>query len=89
MIRIASRATSAEEINAAVKAAAEGPLKGILQYETDEIVSVDLVTNPHSSIFDSSLTTVSGGTMVKVLSWYDNEYGFSNRMLDLTAAFAG
>ncbi len=90
LVFTAERETSVEEINAAVKAAADGPLKGILYYETDPIVSVDLVTNPHSSIFDAALTSVlDDGKLVKVLSWYDNEYGFSNRMLDLTVAFAG
>ena len=85
----AGRDTSAEEINALVKAAADGPLAGVLEYTDEPLVSVDLVGNPHSSIFDSSLTKVSNGRMVKVLSWYDNEYGFSNRMLDLAVKFAG
>ncbi|MCA9299222.1 MAG: type I glyceraldehyde-3-phosphate dehydrogenase, partial [Phycisphaerales bacterium] len=78
----AERATSVEEINAAVKAAAEGELAGILAYTDEPVVSIDLNGNPHSSIFDSSLTTVQQGTLVKVLSWYDNEWGFSNRMID-------
>jgi glyceraldehyde 3-phosphate dehydrogenase len=85
----ASRETTAEEINAIVKAAAEGDLAGILEFTDEPLVSIDLNGNPHSSIFDSTLTRVSGGTMVKVLSWYDNECGFSNRMLDLAAKFAG
>jgi glyceraldehyde 3-phosphate dehydrogenase len=85
----AGRDTTAEEINALVKAAADGPLAGVLEYTEEPLVSVDLVGNPHSSIFDSTLTKVSGGRMVKVLSWYDNEYGFSNRMLDLAVKFAG
>ena len=73
-----------DEINAAVeKAAAEGPLKGILKYTEDEIVSSDIVTDPHSSIFDSGLTKVLGRT-VKISSWYDNEWGYSNRLVDLT-----
>ena len=71
-----------EEINAAFKKAAEGPLKGILQYSEDPLVSTDIVGNPHSSIFDAPLTMVSG-TMVKVVSWYDNEWGYSNRVVDL------
>ena len=71
-----------EEINAAFKNAAEGPLKGILQYSEDPLVSTDIVGNPHSSIFDAPLTMVSG-TMVKVVSWYDNEWGYSNRVVDL------
>lgn len=85
----AGRDTTAEEINALVKAAADGPLIGVLEFTTEPLVSVDLVGNPHSSIFDSTLTKVTGGRMVKVLSWYDNEYGFSNRMLDLAVKFAG
>ena len=72
-----------EEINAAYKAAAEGPLKGILKYTEDPIVSSDIVTDPHSSIFDAGLTKVIG-SQVKVASWYDNEWGYSNRLVDLT-----
>jgi len=79
----ASRPTSVEEVNAAVKTAAEGPLKGILAYTEDPIVSSDIVTDPHSSIFDAGVTKVIGGTTVKVLSWYDNEWGYSNRLVDL------
>ncbi|WP_320670730.1 type I glyceraldehyde-3-phosphate dehydrogenase [Patulibacter defluvii] len=79
----ADRATSAEELNAAFKAAAEGPMKGILQYTEDPIVSSDIVTNPHSSIVDGLLTSVIDGTLVKVVSWYDNEWGYSNRVVDL------
>ena len=75
-------AATKEEINAVVKAAAEGPLKGILQYTEDPIVSSDIVTDPSSCIFDSSLTNVNGN-MVKVLGWYDNEWGYSNRLVDL------
>ncbi len=71
------------EINAAYKAAAEGPLKGILSYTEDEIVSSDIVSDPHSSIFDSGLTKVIGN-QVKVASWYDNEWGYSNRLVDIT-----
>ncbi len=79
-----SRATSVEEINAAVKAAAEGPLKGILAYTEDPIVSTDIVTDPHSSIFDADCTQVIGdGTLVKAVSWYDNEWGYSNRCVEL------
>ncbi len=80
---VTSKATSVEEINAAVKAAAEGPMKGILAYTEDPIVSGDIVTDPHSSIFDAKLTAVMEGTMVKVVSWYDNEWGYSNRLVDL------
>lgn len=71
-----------EEINAAFKAAADGPLKGVLEYTDAPIVSSDIVTNPHSCIFDSDLT-MSLGSMVKVLGWYDNEWGYSNRLVDL------
>ena len=72
-----------EEINAAVKAAAEGPLKGIIQYSEDPLVSTDIIGNPHSSVFDAESTQVLGGNLVKVLSWYDNEWGYSNRVVDL------
>ncbi len=72
-----------DEINAAFRAAAEGPLKGVLEYTDAPIVSSDIVTNPHSCIFDSDLT-MSMGTLVKVLGWYDNEWGYSNRLVDLT-----
>jgi len=71
-----------DEVNAAMKAAAAGPLKGILEYCEDPIVSVDVIGNPHSSVFDSLSTMVMNGDTVKVFSWYDNEWGFSNRMLD-------
>jgi glyceraldehyde 3-phosphate dehydrogenase len=77
-----SREVTKDEINAALKAAAEGPLKGILEYTEDPIVSSDIVTNPSSCIFDSSLTNVMGDT-AKVLGWYDNEWGYSNRLVDL------
>jgi len=82
------RRTSAEEVNAAFKAAAEGPLKGILEYQTAPLVSIDMVGNPHSSIVDAGLTAVVDGTLVKVFAWYDNEYGYSNRIVDL-AAYVG
>ncbi|WP_300615090.1 type I glyceraldehyde-3-phosphate dehydrogenase [Dokdonella sp.] len=85
---VAKRATSKEEIDAAINEAANGPLKGILGVNTKPLVSVDFNHNPHSSVYDSTLTQVMGGTLVKVLSWYDNEWGFSNRMLDMTLAFA-
>lgn len=75
--------TTAEAVNAAIKEAAEGPLKGILQYSDGPIVSIDMNGNPHSSIFDSPLTKVLEGNMVKVLSWYDNEWGYSTRLKDL------
>jgi glyceraldehyde 3-phosphate dehydrogenase len=79
----ASRETSVEEVNAVVKAAAEGELKGYLRYTEDEIVSSDIVTNPHQSIFDSKLTKVSGD-LVKIIAWYDNEWGYSNSLVALT-----
>jgi len=77
-----------EEINAAMKEAAEGQMKGVLEYCEDPIVSVDIVGNPHSSIFDSLSTNVMDGNMVKVLSWYDNEWGYSNRCIDLLKKMA-
>ena len=79
----ASRETTVEEVNAAVKAAAEGPLKGILVYTEDAIVSTDIETDPASCIFDAGLTKVIGN-QVKVVGWYDNEWGYSNRLVDLT-----
>ena len=78
----ASRETSVDEVNAAVKAAAEGALKGYLTYTEDPIVSSDIVTDPASCIFDAGLTKVIGN-QVKVVGWYDNEWGYSNRLVDL------
>ena len=83
------RNLSVEEINAAMKAAAEGPLKGILEYTEDPIVSIDIVGNSHSSIFDAKLTTVMDGNFVKVMAWYDNEFGYSNRVADLACKLFG
>src|SRR6188472_2796427 len=83
---VAARSTSNAEIDAIVKAASEGALKGILGYNTAPLVSVDFNHDPRSSVYDATLTKVTGGTLVKVLAWYDNEWGFSNRMLDMTAA---
>jgi len=82
---VAKRATSAEEVNEALHAAAAegGPLHGILAYTEDPIVSTDIVKNPYSSIVDGELTAVMQGTMVKVVAWYDNEWGYSNRIVDL------
>jgi len=77
-----SREVTKEEINAAVKAAADGPMKGYLEYTEDPIVSIDVVRNPASSVFDA-LSTMSMGNLVKVVSWYDNEWGYSNRLIDL------
>jgi len=81
-VAILKKPASVEEINAAFKAAATGPLKGILEYTDAPIVSSDIVTNSHSCIFDSDLT-MSMGSLVKVLGWYDNEWGYSNRLVDL------
>jgi glyceraldehyde 3-phosphate dehydrogenase len=80
-----SRETSADEINAAAKEAADGPLAGILSYTEDPIVSTDIVQDPHSSIFDAGQTMVMEGTMVKTVAWYDNEWGYSNRCVELAA----
>jgi glyceraldehyde 3-phosphate dehydrogenase len=82
----AARATTHAEIDAVVKAASEGRLKGILGMNSKPLVSVDFNHNPLSSIYDATQTRVMGGTLVKVLSWYDNEWGFSNRMLDMILA---
>ena len=82
----AARPTTVDEINSVMKAAAEGELKGVLEYTKAPLVSVDFNHNPASSIFDATLTKVTGGTLVKALAWYDNEWGFSNRMLDTTVA---
>ena len=84
-----SKNVEVADINAAIKEAAEGSLKGVLQYMEDEIVSCDIVGNPHSSIFDSKLTMVMEGNMVKVISWYDNEWGYSNRCVNLFKLMAG
>jgi glyceraldehyde 3-phosphate dehydrogenase len=83
----AARPTTVEEVNAIMKEASAGALKGVLNYNTAPLVSVDFNHDPASSTFDSTLTKVSGGTLVKVQSWYDNEWGFSNRMLDVVAAW--
>ncbi len=83
-----SRDVTKEEINEAIKKAAEGPMKGILEYCTDPIVSTDVIGNTHSSVFDSKLTQVIDGNFVKVVSWYDNEFGYANRVVDLVARIA-
>ncbi len=82
------RDVTVEEVNAAVRAAADGPMAGILQYSEDPLVSTDIIGNPHSSIFDAGSTQVLGGNLVKVLSWYDNEWGYSNRVVDLVDRLA-
>ncbi|MEO5626407.1 MAG: type I glyceraldehyde-3-phosphate dehydrogenase [Dokdonella sp.] len=85
---VAARATSIAEIDAAMNEAASGKLKGILGVNTQPLVSIDFNNDPRSSVYDATQTRVMGGTLVKVLSWYDNEWGFSNRMLDMTLALA-
>ncbi|MEO7197581.1 MAG: type I glyceraldehyde-3-phosphate dehydrogenase [Solirubrobacterales bacterium] len=82
---VVSREATAEAINAAMREAAEGPLEGILAYTEDPIVSTDIVGDPHSSILDAGQTMVMEGTMAKVVAWYDNEWGYSNRIVDLAA----
>jgi glyceraldehyde 3-phosphate dehydrogenase len=83
---VAERETTVDEINEVLKTAADGPMKGILAYNDEPLVSVDFNHDPHSSTYDAGLTKVMEGSLVKVLSWYDNEWGFSNRMLDMTVA---
>jgi glyceraldehyde 3-phosphate dehydrogenase len=83
-----TKKTTVDEVNAAMKAAAEGPMKGILKYETDPIVSCDIIGSSYSSILDSKLTMEKGGDMIKVVSWYDNEYGYSQRLADLVERMA-
>jgi glyceraldehyde 3-phosphate dehydrogenase len=83
---VAKKATTVDEVNQAVKQASDTDLKGVLQYNTEPLVSSDFNHNPASSVFDATLTRVTGGTLVKVCSWYDNEWGFSNRMLDVAVA---
>jgi glyceraldehyde 3-phosphate dehydrogenase (phosphorylating) len=80
---LVDRKTSGEDVNAALKSAAEGPMKGILAYSTDELVSVDFKGNSNSCIVDAPYTKVMDGDFVKVLSWYDNEWGYSSRCVDL------
>ena len=87
LVFVAKRTTTVDEVNAAMKQAAEGELKGVLEYNKDPLVSVDFNHNPASSIFDATLTKVAEGTLVKIGAWYDNEWGFSNRMLDTAVAF--
>ena len=79
------RDVTLDEVNAAFKAAAEGPLKGILRYTEDPIVSTDIVGDPHSCIYDALAAIVPGDNMIKVLGWYDNEWGYSSRLVDLVA----
>jgi glyceraldehyde 3-phosphate dehydrogenase len=85
LVAVLDKPASSEEINGALKAAAEGPLKGILAYTEDEVVSSDMMHNPNSSIVDAGMTKVLGGNLAKVVSWYDNEWGYSCRVVDLVA----
>lgn len=88
LVVVLSKNTTTEEVNAALKAAAEGPLKGILAYTEDPVVSSDMLHNPNSSIIDAQLTKVLGGNLCKVVSWYDNEWGYSMRVVDLAEFLA-
>jgi glyceraldehyde 3-phosphate dehydrogenase len=88
LVVLTARNTTAEEVNAALKAAAEGPMKGILSYTEDPVVSTDMMHNPHSSIVDAQMTKVLDGNLVKVVSWYDNEWGYSKRIVDLVVFLA-
>jgi glyceraldehyde 3-phosphate dehydrogenase len=88
LVVVTSKPTTAEEVNAALKAAAEGPLKGILAYTEDPVVSTDMLQNPNSSIVDAQLTKVVGGNLLKVVAWYDNEWGYSMRVIDLVEFLA-
>lgn len=88
LVSVVSKNVTEEEVNAAMQEAAAGPLNGLMQYVTDPIVSTDVIGNPHSSIFDANFTQVIGGNLVKTLSWYDNEFGYSMRTADLIARLA-
>ena len=88
LVAVLSRDVSLDEVQAAFKTAADGPLKGILRYTEDPIVSSDIVGDPHSCIYDATAAIVPGDTMVKVLGWYDNEWGYSSRLVDLAARLA-
>ncbi len=82
-VAVTSKPTTEQEVNAALKEAADGPLQGILAYTEDPVVSTDMMKNPNSSIVDAQLTKVMGGNLVKVVAWYDNEWGYSMRIVDL------
>ncbi|MBK7926166.1 MAG: type I glyceraldehyde-3-phosphate dehydrogenase [Bryobacterales bacterium] len=88
LVAVMKTEVTAEAVNAALKAAAEGPLKGILAFTMDPVVSTDMLRNPNSSIVDGQLTKVVGGTLLKVVAWYDNEWGYSNRVIDLVGFLA-
>ncbi len=89
LVATTARPVTVEAANAALKAAAQGPLKGVLAFEEDELVSSDFIGDPHSSIVDADNTKVMGENLIKILSWYDNEWGFSNRMVDLSRLMLG
>ena len=88
LVAVLKKSTTVEEVNAAMKKAAAGSLKGILEYTEDPIVSIDIVGNPHSCVFDAGTTSVMAGNLVKVLGWYDNEWGYSCRCVDLMKKMA-
>ena len=88
-VAVVRESTSSESVNGAFQKAAGGSLKGILEYSDDPLVSADIVGNPHSCIFDSQITTVLDGNLVKICGWYDNEWGYSNRCVDLIGKLAG
>jgi glyceraldehyde 3-phosphate dehydrogenase len=87
LVAVLKKDTTTEEVNAELKKASEGSLKGILGYTTDPVVSTDMLHNSNSSIVDADLTKVIGGNLVKVVAWYDNEWGYSSRVVDLIAFF--
>ncbi len=87
LVAVLKKNTTAQEVNAELKKAAEGPMKGILAYTEDPVVSTDMLHNPNSSIVDADLTKVLGGNLVKVVAWYDNEWGYSSRVVDLIELF--
>jgi glyceraldehyde 3-phosphate dehydrogenase len=88
LVAVLAKDATTEEVNNALKTAAEGPMKGVLEYTTDPVVSTDMLHNPNSSIVDSLLTKVVGGNLAKVVAWYDNEWGYSNRVVDLAVFLA-
>ena len=88
LVAVLDKPTTVEEVNAKLKAASEGPLKGILGYTEEPLVSSDFMHDARSSIVDASMTRVMGGDMVKVLAWYDNEWGYSSRLVDLISRVA-
>ena len=85
LVAVLEKEASVKSVNACIRANAEGPMVGVLEYSEDPLVSSDILGNPHSSIFDAGSTMVMDGNMVKVVSWYDNEWGYSNRVCDLIA----